>query len=136
MAVALLHHLDDHLVVVAAADLHGLARRLGELLHRPLEDRGDVEVADVAEAVEVELRAEEDGAARLVAHQRLLLDQGLDDLVDRRARRADRPGDVVGRRRRAARGEEIQDLEHAVDAADAAAARLGLHALRLYSAIS
>ena len=124
MVGSLLHREHDHVVAVAAADLHRLADFAAELVHLVARFGEEIERALVGEAEEVEARPEPDVAVG-TAREQLALDQFVDDQVGRRERRADRLGDGIGAGGSADLAEMVHHLEGAVDAADPRAARRG-----------
>ncbi len=116
MAWPIRHRQHQHVVAVAAADLHRLARLPAKIVHFAGGDTHEIQRPGIGETVVIEARAEPDGTIGIAA-EHVLFDQIVDDHVDGRKRRLDRLGNRIGASRRTGFIEIIDYLQRAVDAA-------------------
>jgi len=132
MARSVRHGQYQHMVAIAAAKLHRLARMAAEIVHFVGGDTHEIERAGIGKTVVVKPRAEPDVAVG-IARQHVLFDEIIDDHIDGGQRGLDRLGNGVSAGGGSGFVEVINNLKGAVDAADARA--LGRLRVRVFRRI-
>ncbi len=123
MAGAIGHGEDQHMLVVASANLHRFTGGAAKIMHFMHRDAHEIQRASIGEAVMIEARTKPD-AAIVVTGQHVLFHKVVNDRINGRKRCLHRLGNGVGTGRSPRFVQMVNDLNGAVDAADARAPRL------------
>lgn len=129
MAWTIGHGQNKHMVAIAAAKLHGLARMAAQIVHFVGGDTHEIQRAGIGKAIMVKPRAEPDIAIG-IACQHVLFDEIVNDHIDGGKWRLDRLGNRVSAGWRSGFVKVINNLKRTVDAADARA--LGRLRVRIF----